>query len=193
MTPLRADASILCLFANGVDETQFTEIQRAVIKAGYKLTTVAPSTGVVQSWHGASWGHFYPVDKVVGEVLGSDFDALIVPGGQRAMQKLRENLHTRRLINHFLEANKPITVMGEAVGLLALSPKISGREVTAAPADADVLRAQHVTLTTADIVHDDNLLTALGPAPDAWVQASLQLFSTGQVEETHADMIAEAA
>ncbi len=72
------------LAADGFNEHQMTEIQRALVKAKADIKTVAPESAVVNGWQGDGWGHHFHVDAPIGETLGSDFDFLILPGGSRA-------------------------------------------------------------------------------------------------------------
>ncbi|MBI1274172.1 MAG: peptidase C56 [Alphaproteobacteria bacterium] len=181
MSSSLAGKPVAILVANGVDEPQLTEIQRALTRAGATVRTIAPEQGLVNSWHGDSWGHYYPVDGAINEALGSDFEVLVLPGGQRGIDKLKENLHTRRIVNHFLDAGKPISAIGEGVALLALGARIGGRTVTAPQAQrADLLAAGAEIDDDATSV-DGNILTAQGPAPQAWVEETLQMVADSDV------------
>src|SRR5580704_7123236 len=103
MTISLAGKNVALLVANGFDENQMAEIQRALTKAQATLRTIAPEQGVVNGWQGAGWGHYFPVDIQIGEALRSDFDMLVLPGGERGIAKLKANPHARRIIGHFLE------------------------------------------------------------------------------------------
>lgn len=173
MSNPQAGQSVLILVANGVDEVQLTEAQRALTKAGVKFCTAAPEQGLVNSWHGAAWGHYFPVDRGIGEVLGSDFDILVLPGGERAMTKLKQNLHTRRIVNHFFDAGKTIAAIGEGVGLLPLAARCAGRNVAAQPSLAAEIAAAQMTVATDNVVHDGDVLTAQADALQEWIDALL--------------------
>ncbi|MDE2029169.1 MAG: DJ-1/PfpI family protein [Alphaproteobacteria bacterium] len=171
-----AGKSIAILAANGFDENKMTEIQRALTAEKGKFKTVAPENGVVNGWQGEHWGHYFPVDINIGEALGSDFDMLVIPGGERAVTKLKTNLHTRRIVNHFLEAGKPVAATGAGVALLALSPKIAGVSV-AAPADMhDELVAAGAVVSEEGVETSGVVLTADGSDGAAWVEQVLALF-----------------
>jgi deglycase len=174
------------LAADGFDEHQMTEIQRALVKAKANIKTVAPESGVVNGWQGDSWGHHFHVDAPLGETLGSDFDLLIVPGGSRAAEKLKQNPHTRRIISHFLDANKPIAAIGEGVGLLAVCSGISGRTVAAPPAAEDGLKAAGAVLSEDSQENDGNLLTAKGDDLAAWVEEAMAFFADAEPVRTAA-------
>jgi protease I len=174
-----AGKNIAILVANGFDENQMTEIQRALTKAKASIQTIAPEQGVVNGWQGDAWGHYFPVNAQIGEALGSDFDILVLPGGERSVTKLKTNLHTRRIIGHFLDANKPIATIGAGAGLLALSDKIAGRVLAASESVQAELKTAGAEIS-ADAQHiDGNIFSADGVVND-WVDAALDFFSEAE-------------
>lgn len=186
MTAALAGKSIAILAANGFDENQMTEIQRALAAAKASVKTIAPEQGVVNGWQKDHWGHYFPVDLQIGEALGSDFDFLVIPGGERAIAKLKTNPHTRRIINHFLEAEKPIAAIGAGVELLGLSPKIAGITVSA-PSDVQ----GEITSAGAIISEDTSeicgvILTSNGEDSSDWAQQALNLFAETMADEDQA-------
>jgi len=111
---------IAVLAANGVDEKNMTEIQRAFARRGWKPKVISVENGLIHSWAENTWGHCYPVDAKLEVSLGSDFDMLVLPDGQRNADRLKGNPHTRRFINAFLLAGKPVVGFGTAPALLQL-------------------------------------------------------------------------
>lgn len=124
-----AGMAIAVLVASGFEETHMTDPQRGLLKLGAKVKIISPEPGLVHSWHHDGWGHFFPVDHPLEQALGSDFDVLILPGGERSIARLRDNPHTRRVIGHFIDADKPLAAIAEAVGLLMIEQKIRGRRL----------------------------------------------------------------
>jgi protease I len=123
---------------------------------------------------------------MLNTAMGTEFDALVLIGGERGVDKLAANPHARRNVNHFLEAQKPIAAIGAGVALLALSPKSAGREV-AAPADAHAaLKAANCALADTTQTTDAFVLTSNGGDVDAWVEAAMTLFSEATATEESA-------
>jgi len=182
MTASLAGKSIAILAANGFDENQMTEIQRALTTVKAKFKTVAPENGVVNGWQKDHWGHYFPVDVQIGEAMGSDFDFLVIPGGERAMTKLKANPHTRRIVNHFLEAGKPIAAIAAGVSLLALSPKIIGVTVAAPAEMQEELKVAGAEISEATQEVSGKVLTANGEDNAAWVAQALTLFGEAEPE-----------
>jgi protease I len=181
MPPTLADKNAALLVADGFDEHQMTEIQRALTKAGVRIKTVAAESGIVNGWQGDGWGHHFHVDQPISEALGSDFDFLALPGGARSADKLRQNPHARRIVNHFIEANKPIAAIGEGVGLLTLGEKIAGRTLAAPQEIADGLKAAGIIIGEDDQIIDENILTSNGEDPAAWVQEAIAFFAAADI------------
>jgi len=173
------DKNIAILAADGFDEHQMTEIQRALTKEKARIKIIAAEQGVVNGWHGDGWGHHFHVDAPIGEALGSDFDMLVLPGGTRSADKLKQNPHTRRIVNHFLDANKPVAAIGAGVGLLALGITLAER-IVAAPADiqADLKTAGAIVGEGEE--NDGNLLTSDGADLAGWVERTLEFFAQAE-------------
>jgi protease I len=157
---LLAGKNIAILVANGFEEVEMTEPQRALLKAGAKPKVISPEQGLVNGWHGAAWGHYFPTDRHVGEVLAADFDLLVLPGGDRSVAKLAGNPHTRRIISSFVDAGKGIVAFGKGVELLALAERIKGRTVTGADSARAALEAAGAKWSDDAVVQDRVLLTA---------------------------------
>ncbi|MBI1205934.1 MAG: peptidase C56 [Azospirillum sp.] len=155
-----AGITIAFMVANGFEETEMTEPQRALLKVGATVRTISPEQGLVNGWHGQGWGHFFPVDKQVNAVLGADFDMLVLPGGERSTVKLTANPHVRRIVGHFLDAGKPIGAINDGVGVLAIAPKLKGRKLAAPEALVEALKAAGATCTDQQVTVDGSLITA---------------------------------
>jgi protease I len=171
------DKNVAILAADGFDEHQMSEIQRALNKAKARIKIIAAEKGVVNGWQGDSWGHHFHVDAPIGEALGSDFDMLVLLGGARSVDKLKLNAHTRRIINHFVDANKPVAAISAGVSLLTLSPKIDGRLVSASADIAEVMTTAGARMSEDPEEIDGNLLTSNGDDLAIWVDQALDFFA----------------
>jgi len=153
--------TIAVLVANGFDEHQMTEIQKALLALGAMPKIISTDNGVVNGWHGKSWGHYFPVDKHISEALGADYDGLVVPGGARSAGKLSQTAHTRRIIGAFVDAMKPAVVLDEGLSLLAMTPKVAKRQVAATGETVAALEAHGAVVKAEEkLVIDRGLITA---------------------------------
>jgi putative intracellular protease/amidase len=154
-----AGKTVAILVANGFEETDMTEPQRALLAAGAQLKTISPEQALVNGWHEAAWGHYFPVDGALSEALAADFDALLVPGGSRGVEKLAGNPHTKRFLKGFLDGNKPVAMVGDAVGLLPVVERAQGRTIAADESVAGLLGEAGATASEDMVVADEALLT----------------------------------
>ena len=78
--------TIAIMVASGFDEVGFIAIQRAMMNAGAKLRIVSREAGLTNAWNGTGWGMSYPADATLSTALAIDYDALIVPAGNRHVE-----------------------------------------------------------------------------------------------------------
>lgn len=159
MTKPLLGVKVAILLANGFSEQDMTSAQKAMIEAGANVRIVSPENGLVNSWDGAGWGHHFAVDTPLSTALAADYAVLVVPGGQRSIEKLNLTGHTKRFVSSFIAASKPVVIMGDALHLLVLTDTIKGRTVSGPEKMSDVV-VQAGGLWETDSFHiDGNLIT----------------------------------
>lgn len=117
-TKTLAGINVAILIASGITEADMTHTHRALIAAGAKVKVVSMDKGLVTSWSDDGWGHNFASDAALNETLACDFDMLVVPGGQRAVDKLQTTAHTKRFVGGFIEQGKRAAIFGESRQLL---------------------------------------------------------------------------
>ena len=172
-----AQKTIAILAANGFEETEMTEPQRALLAAGAVVRLVSPEQALVNGWHGGAWGHYFPVEVPLSSALAADFDGLIVPGGERSVQKLLGAPHMQRFVNGFMDAEKPVAVIGGATNLLAAADRAKGRKVAADETTAEALGNAGAETLDQPLVTDGALISARDDvSPSALRDEILRLF-----------------
>lgn len=169
---------VAVLAANGVDEKDLTSVQRALAEAGATMRIISTDQGLVNGWDGQGWGHNHAVDTQLNSALGVDYDALVIPGGQRSLDKLRLTAHTRRFIGSFMGAMKPVAVMGDALALMVFAEQLNGKAVTGPEGcEAMAIRAG-ANWSNESIVMDGALLTGLcdDDSRAAYISTMIELF-----------------
>lgn len=188
MTMPMANPSIAILVANGFAEDHITAVQRAMTKQGKTYKIIAPEQGLANGWQNNAWGHYFTVDESISTAMGSDYDMLILIGGERGTAKLKTNLHTRRIVNHFLEAQKPVAAIESGIELLALSPKSAGLSVAKASLSQvqEAVKAAGMEISDQPMLKDGVVLTSNGEDVEAWVEAVMSLTESCQADEADA-------
>jgi len=112
---------IAFLVANGLNETDLISSQKVVQALGADTRIISTDQGLVSSLNESGWGLNFAADQALNTSLAADYSAVIVPGGQRSVDKLQLTAHTRRFIRGFYETNKPVCVINEGKDLLAFA------------------------------------------------------------------------
>lgn len=109
---------ILILATNGFEQSEL-EVPRAKLKAaGATVEIASPESGEIKGWDKKDWGRPIKVDKVLANVKASDYDAIVLPGGQINPDLLRVNKDALALIKSFFDAGKTIAAVCHAPWLL---------------------------------------------------------------------------
>ena len=150
---------IAVLVANGFAERDLTHTQKRLSGTGANMRIVSMDHGLVNSWTSEGWGLHFASDQVLSQALAADFDILVVPGGQRSMEKLSLTAHTRRFLNGFVDTGKPVVLFNEAVSLLAYSGRAEGRKVAGPIGFASAITDAGGDYTDDASVVSDNILS----------------------------------
>src|ERR1019366_166951 len=82
------------------------------------VEVASPETGEIKGWDKKDWGRPVKVDKALADVKASDYDAIVLPGGQINPDLLRVNKDALALIKSFFDAGKTIAAVCHAPWLL---------------------------------------------------------------------------
>lgn len=179
MTKALLGQKLAVLVANGFCEKDLTEMQRALLKTGANVRIIGMDQGLVNSWNENGWGLNFAADQMLSEALGANFSMLVIPGGQRSVDKLKLTAHTRRFIGSFLDARKPVVAFDQAVELVAFAQRISGRTVTGPDNLKDEAVKVGAVWVEESFVIDGNLMTggeATGPRAE-FIAAALEFLT----------------
>jgi protease I len=173
---------IAVLVANGFEEKDLTELQRALLPYGATMRIISMDHGLVNSWNEGGWGLNFAADSALSAALAADFSMLVVPGGRRSIEKLKLTAHTRRFLNGFLDFRKPIVMFGDAVELLGFTEKAAGRTVTGPESAREALNKAGAVWKEEAFVIDGQLMTTAGGQTDAKNAADFLLQAYTMVE-----------
>ncbi|AEP09286.1 DJ-1/PfpI family protein [Micavibrio aeruginosavorus] len=171
MSKMLSGQNVAILTANGFNQHDLIEAQKALLAAGAKVKIISPDQGLISGWDGQGWGHNFPVDQALATALGADYDMLVIPGGSRALDKLQTTAHTRRFINNFMTMAKPVALFGDAASILVFAEQANGRVVAVADSAKDVLVAAGATVVDDVMAMDGNLMSS--PVVDGEQRQSL--------------------
>jgi protease I len=175
---------VAIIVANGFQETHMTEIQKVLTSEGAGSMVVSSEVGVVNGWHEGSWGHNFFVDSGLNKVLPSQYDALIIPGGERSMAALTGNAHAKRIVKGMVESGKPVGVLGRAGLLLVSSECAAGLTLSGNPEVAEQIKQAGAIWSDEAVAVDGGVVS--GPGTPETLPALIDALvgaMTGEAEE----------
>ena len=121
---------IAILATNGFEQSELMEPKKALEDAGAKTQVISLESGEIKGWKDKNWGDSVKVDAVVGDVSASDFDGLVLPGGQMNPDILRADKKAVSFVRDFFEQHKPVGAICHGPWLLVEADVLDGRNVT---------------------------------------------------------------
>src|SRR5262249_26181806 len=124
---------IAILATDGVELVELIDPRNALDKAGAKTLIVSPTNDKIGGSEHDAWGDDVPIDLPLSKVSPDDFDALVVPGGARNADGLRNDVQAIQFVRRFFEMGKPVAVIGEGASVLVQADVVRHRSLTSAP------------------------------------------------------------
>ena len=126
-------------------------------------------------------GHNFALNATFDAVDPADYDALVLPGG-RAPEYLRREDGVLEMVNHFLEADKPIAAVCHGLQILSAADAVRGKTITAYPAcgpEMQAAGADYQDVAATEVVTDGKLVTSPAwPGHPKWLAAFLEVLGT---------------
>lgn len=154
---------VLIISTDGFEQSELLEPKRVLEEAGAQTTLASLKSGEIRGWDEKDWGKSVSVDMLVGDVSESDFDALLLPGGQMNPDILRMEPKVIDAIRAFDAAGKPIAAICHAPWLLAEAGLLEGKTVTGWPSIRTDLANAGAAVVDEEVVVDGNLITSRKP------------------------------
>lgn len=170
---------IAVLSTNGVEELELTVPLRWLRERGATVDLVSPRIDTSPSPSGvqmpeivrthvltirflenAGW---VPIDRYLGEVKSSEYDAVMVPGGAWNPDTLRLDPNAQAFVAETLRAGKPLFAICHGPQVLISADVLRGRTVTGFWSIQVDLKNAGATVVEAPCVVDGNLITGRFP------------------------------
>ena len=101
-----------------------------------------------------------PADIKTEQMKEGDYDLLILPGGARALEYIRQDNHVLEFIREWNKKSKPIAAICHGTQLLISADIIKGKKVSGYYSIKDDVRNAGATFVDAPAVVDGNLITS---------------------------------
>jgi protease I len=178
---------VAILATHGFEEVELTSPKEAMEDEGFEVHIVSPEKGTIKAWDKTDWSKEYNVDKVVGEVSASDYNALMLPGGVMNPDNLRTNEEALKFVRDFFEQKKPVAAICHAPWTLISAGVVKGRTMTSYNSMKDDVKNAGANWVDEEVVVDEGFVTSRNPDDLPAFNAKLiEEIKEGKHEDQHA-------
>ena len=172
---------IAILVADGFEQIELTSPREALEAAGASIEIVSPSETEVQGWNHDEKADAFPVDMPLNRARSDDYDALLLPGGVRNPDQLRQLTRALEFVDGFFATGKPVAAICHASWTLIDAGVVDGRKMTSWPSLKTDLRNAGADWVDTDVVVDKGLVSSRKPADiPAFNKKMIETFAEGR-------------
>ncbi|MDQ0316371.1 type 1 glutamine amidotransferase domain-containing protein [Amorphus orientalis] len=128
--PKITDSKILIVATNGFEQSELEVPLTKLRDAGATVHVATLDGKAIRGWDKTDWGNEVPGDAKVSDVNPSDYNAIVLPGGQINPDLLRVEGDVMKVLRHFIDTGKPVAAICHAPWLLIEADAVRGREAT---------------------------------------------------------------
>jgi protease I len=170
------DKKIAILATNGFEQSELEVPRDRLRKAGATVEVVSLASGEITGWDKKDWGQSVKVDKTLDQAAASDYDALVLPGGQINPDLLRVEPKALKFIKDIFGAKKVVAAVCHAPWLLIETGIAKGRKMTSYKSIKTDVKNAGAKWEDSEVVVDQGVITSRNPG-------DLEAFSARIIEE----------
>jgi protease I len=167
---------IAILATNGFEQSELEVPLDRLKKTGATVEVISLEEGEIKGWDKKDWGRPVKVDKTLDQASASEYDAVVLPGGQINPDLLRIEPKALKFIKDVFDAKKIVAAVCHAPWLLIETGIANGRRMTSYKSiKTDVVNAG-AKWEDSEVVVDQGVITSRNPG-------DLEAFSAKIIEE----------
>ena len=133
---------VAILVNDGFEQVEMTEPRAALHEAGVITRIVSVHKGQVRGYHHDAPADSFDVDLTLEQARADDFDAVLLPGGERNAASIRGDARAQAFVRQIDKEGKPLAVICHAPWLLVSAAMVEGRTLTSFPSlEQDIRQA----------------------------------------------------
>lgn len=145
--------------ADGFEELEAATIIDLLRRAAVEVTVAALGNTAVRGAHGL----VFTADTTLAQAFGTDYDLVVLPGGEPGATNLRDDPRVQDLVKRQAAAGRLLGAICAAPKVLAAAGLLDGRAATSYPGYLDVLPAPGMRYLEQSVVVDGRIVTSRGP------------------------------
>jgi len=167
---------IAILATHGFEQSELEVPRDRLKKAGATVDVVSLASGEIKGWDKKDWGRPVKVDKTLDQASASDYDAVVLPGGQINPDLLRVEPKALKFIKDIFDAKKIVAAVCHAPWLLIETGIAKGRKMTSYKSIKTDVANAGAKWEDSEVVVDQGVVTSPNPG-------DLEVFCAKIVEE----------
>jgi deglycase len=167
---------IAILATNGFEQAELEVPLDRLKKAGAAVDVVSLTAGEIKGWDKKDWGRPVKVDKTLDQAAASDYDAVVLPGGQINPDLLRVEAKALKFIKDIFDAKKIVAAVCHAPWLLIETGIAKGRRMTSYKSIKTDVANAGAKWEDSEVVVDQGVITSRNPG-------DLEAFAAKIIEE----------
>jgi 4-methyl-5(b-hydroxyethyl)-thiazole monophosphate biosynthesis len=152
-------SKVLVLLAHGSEEIEAVTVIDLLRRAEIDVLTAGNSRGVLT----ASRGVRLVPDAYIDDVLDSEFDMVVLPGGGPGAESLKQDARVIALLQNHVRRGRFVGAICAAPKILAHAGILEGKRATSFPGILESLDLPNTILSTDSVVIDGAVVTSRGP------------------------------
>ncbi|MDH5601406.1 MAG: DJ-1/PfpI family protein [Gammaproteobacteria bacterium] len=150
---------VLVPLAQGCEELEAVTITDLLTRAGIKVMTAGLDNEIVI----ASRGMKLVPDYLLDDILATDFDMIVLPGGLPGADHLNQDPRIQNLVKKLATENKYTAAICAAPRVLATAGILDGKQATSFPGALDQFPVNNLVYQERAVVVDGKVITSRGP------------------------------
>jgi protease I len=183
---------VAVLMTDGVEQVEYTGPRGFLEQHGAQVILISPKRvgETVQGMNHDDKGDTFPVEMNVNDARPGDFDALVLPGGEKNPLELRKSPESIAFIRDFYATDRPLAAICHAPWTLIDAGIAESRNLTSWPEIQDDLKKAGAEWIDQEVVIDEKLITSR--KPDDIPAFNDALLKAMQIDPQVADMGAQS-
>jgi protease I len=156
---------VAVLMTDGVEQVEYTGPRSFLEQQGAQVTLISPKRAgeQVQGMNHDAPGDSFRVEMNVNDAKPADFDALVLPGGEKNPLELRKSPESIAFIRDFYDEDKPIAAICHAPWVLIDAGIAESKSLTSWPGIQDDMKNAGAEWSDQEVVIDEKLITSRKP------------------------------